>query len=1198
MRLLELRIHRLPGVHPGFTLGGLAAGVNVLTGPNASGKSSVMRAVRALFYESELRGQGVFVEGVFDDDGSRLEASRLGDSISWTSAGTQVPAPPLPDPRFISCYTLRLEDLGAPADADRDIAARIARELAGGYDLAAVMRSEPFRPRPQLGGNEQKELQAATDELVLAQRNSKELYARENQLAELRELRTAAEAAASEAKSLEAAMLLLGLRRRQRETGLRLEALPKGLDLLRGDELEQLAKLRTASEELQAGVQAARGRRQAAEAELISTGLSDGGSGDGPLNDGRMDGGRLGDGPTDGDIREARAELKRMQRLEPLAQRQRIEASKADLALREAREQLGAPPAREGEAAVARPRLDPEALHQVENGLVEMRDLEAQERQLRSELAGLAGDPGKAAELDRLRTARHELLAWLAAAGSDMWTAGRVVGLTLLLASFAALSWAALSGDGASELLPVRPDVGLLLLGIVVLLGLYLFGWGGSGRRRASREAFERCGVPGPDSWRVAEVHGLLGSLGQGIAVAERFELELERRGKVERQLEEVRRRLEAARAPLAELAERVGFDPACLDASFERWLKLVADHDRALAAGSDARVELHELEEQIEASRARLGSFLAGVGETPEQAEPNAEVLAARLESLERRLTVRNEADRAIAEAERERERLQVELGRNGREVRDLFERAGVSGADEAEAERELRRRLGAMAEWREHSQTLRDLSVEERSPLDRLSGRHDLLKLVADDDEPTLAVMLATRQEEAGRRDGYSERITTIETLVGEAERERTLERKRAARQGAEDRLRSRYQEAMSAAAGSFLLEAVENEHVAASRPETLRQADEWFGLFTRHRYALRFEPGSETPFSTKEASTGETRPVHELSTGTKAQLFLAVRIAFALHAEQGRRRLPLFLDEALTTADPERFRAVADSLSVLAESGRQIFYLTARAEDANFWHGSGVTAPAVVDIAKVRGTGAAITDPEALVLPERSPVPVPDTASAEQYALTLEVPAIDPWSAPDAVHSFHVVRHDLELLHGLLEAGVDRLGVLRSFLRADAEIHRLSAAEQRELEWRCRAADEWFALWRVGRGRPVDRRALEASGAVTPTYIDRLDELTRYVGGDAKRILEALRSGKVKGFREDRRVQLREWLADNGFLDERRTHSADELRHLVAAALVRGEGVGSAAGDTDLVELARSVADCLEAGLRAGTTHRVDG
>jgi uncharacterized protein YhaN len=64
--------------------------------------------------------------------------------------------------------------------------------------------------------------------------------------------------------------------------------------------------------------------------------------------------------------------------------------------------------------------------------------------------------------------------------------------------------------------------------------------------------------------------------------------------------------------------------------------------------------------------------------------------------------------------------------------------------------------------------------------------------------------------------------------------------------------------------------------------------------------------------------------------LSTGTREQVYLALRLAIVDHLDEGKETLPLLLDEILVNWDPERRQRVLDLLVELSRS-RQIFLFT---------------------------------------------------------------------------------------------------------------------------------------------------------------------------------------------------------------------------------------------------------------------------
>ncbi|RMD81801.1 MAG: hypothetical protein D6815_10845, partial [Candidatus Dadabacteria bacterium] len=100
MKLRRLRIDRLEGIAEGFALENLDLGLTAVVGPNASGKTSICRAVRALLYPRSADGSA-FLEAEFTTSGGRrLKVARQGHEVSWSEDGRATDPPLLPDARL------------------------------------------------------------------------------------------------------------------------------------------------------------------------------------------------------------------------------------------------------------------------------------------------------------------------------------------------------------------------------------------------------------------------------------------------------------------------------------------------------------------------------------------------------------------------------------------------------------------------------------------------------------------------------------------------------------------------------------------------------------------------------------------------------------------------------------------------------------------------------------------------------------------------------------------------------------------------------------------------------------------------------------------------------------------------------------------------------------------------------------------
>jgi len=197
-RLVALRsiaVQRMYGQpYRGLMLPNLSRHVNIVYGPNASGKTSLARAIQSLLLRDYLKKARPYISGIFyiDDDemeievaGKRREYRLNGKKTSWR--------PTLIRPQS---YHIALHDLLSAETGDQSFAKEILRQASGGYDLYAAAKSLAFDKIPtfRLVGST-KEVESKRDELRKVRRDHKQLSGDRSRLDQLKaELQEATQA--------------------------------------------------------------------------------------------------------------------------------------------------------------------------------------------------------------------------------------------------------------------------------------------------------------------------------------------------------------------------------------------------------------------------------------------------------------------------------------------------------------------------------------------------------------------------------------------------------------------------------------------------------------------------------------------------------------------------------------------------------------------------------------------------------------------------------------------------------------------------------------------------------------------------------------------------------------------------------------------------------------------------------------------
>lgn len=108
-------------------------------------------------------------------------------------------------------------------------------------------------------------------------------------------------------------------------------------------------------------------------------------------------------------------------------------------------------------------------------------------------------------------------------------------------------------------------------------------------------------------------------------------------------------------------------------------------------------------------------------------------------------------------------------------------------------------------------------------------------------------------------------------------------------------------------------------------------LGRASSLFARLTLGRYSeLAVEYDDSVPYLEAVTVQGGTRRVHQLSDGTRDQLYLALRLAFVEQYVNGTDVMPVVLDDILVHFDDERAAATLEVLLELSEK-TQVLYFT---------------------------------------------------------------------------------------------------------------------------------------------------------------------------------------------------------------------------------------------------------------------------
>ncbi len=1103
--LSRIGIRHFAGVEAdeAFEIDSFSPGINLVHGPNGSGKTTTARALQELLWNQADSPEYRLMDAL-------LKIGNRSWNLAWNATRPEVHSqdgstPPRQPPELRSRYTWSLRDLLHATD--QDLAVQIAREMAGGVDFEALERLSRGGVAPSFPRKLHDQFEKASAKAREILQTQARLQHRSEQLEDLQTERSRLEVQHARGPLL---VKLIELRDREAERDRLRQQLREFPESLAQGRREDETRIEDLENALNASV---------AEVTDTSRQLQELGSGE-----------EMWALFPSERIREARKALELALtdldhcREEEVSRLQVLESE--EIAEQELRKRLCL---RDDQAeSLLRNVMIPELREWIQLVMRQNRiseELEALDLRLRDL-------PEVETDAEVLRDAERDLRTWLASVERPGIPALSGFGVTYLL-------WIVLVFLAAGSLSPGWYG----LIPVPLLIQMVCLRFFGNQTRRAIETRYPD-GVKRPDTWEESQVRETLSEVESSLGEIQRiasFEPDRLRRQHLEEQSEGVNTSISILMKTL--------WDEAGLPELTPEWAGLFL---LDVKDWREARIQIAQAEQRLEEARSRRADqeeVVMSIFREWASGPPGESLTEYGRELLDR---LETEQDyREQVKLLRTREAFQKErLEELRKEESQLFSRLNIEPGDWSGA----RALLSRLDEYLTISEklTLRTRQVEEERMACQEAG--EML-------EYSREQLLEERQrcEQAGLDARSLEKeIQEILAEIRQATRGRQMHEIRELQEDLRGRLEQERAAILRARLVQTVVDWLREECRTGRRPEVLDTANAHLGRMTQGalQLTLSLDKGVE---EFRAAAPGvPARPLEHLSAGERTQVLMAVRLAFLQHQED--TPFPLFVDEVLGTSDDTRTRAILQTLIEVARQGRQVFAFTAQTEEVGKWmqvleQSAAGDLPVpfqVIDLGALRK--------QTSFQPIRLPTPPsvdPEHVhrkageTDEEWAIRLHMPQWTPHRSVNALPLIYLLRNEEAVLIRCLQAGVTTWGALRVLIEGHASDRLVEPALAKVLERKAKALEALVDAWRIGRPPPLSPQVLVDSGMISATRLPPVLEILQDHGGSIPPFLESLDSGAVPQWGKKKTERLREYLIEEGYFVMAPCLSLDEIR-----------------------------------------------
>ncbi len=1130
----ELSILKMPGFAAGMeSLKSLAKNINVIAGPNASGKSSTARMIQNVIWKQNIERIHVETKLLVDNDAWSIKIDNGHYSSQRNGVDDTLPSIPAYDES--KRYFLALHEL--ISGDDKNLAAEILKESIGGYDLQKAQQTLGYRDNtPNLGLGEYKSFENNRKKVEDIEVSQLKLLNEEKKLTTLKEKAEQAKKASKLKQLYEYLIDFLTAEKEVENLGIEKSSYPEQMPLLIGNEYEVLSKLEKKIEDANYDIARIDREKESKTTELSALEIPEGGFGKVVLD-------------------ELSINVDKLEDLERNLKRSRIDIRKREEETKVTLSRLFSTLKAEDVEA-----LDLENIYDLDDFFEKSARLLNKKQTIEREIEELEKKKQKQDHTEEnLHIAIRQLLDWFekdatptSSSQRSLWVLLILGGLTVPLTYF--LGWMGLIG----------------VLAMVIYI-TFISSKKKSSNDDALRETritdFKKTGLREPASWQEEEVSKRLEELHQELH-------ELKLQTEINRKLLELNNKLEQIQPDLQTLeVERQAWINKLSEIpeltvqniefysglfwflkNLQRWQK----YNNELQA---IRLSFEEENEVYSETLTHINSMLFKVQAPSASDAASAKAILSNMKEDENK---RSALLRDIKNLEERKVDYEALNAKDKEEITSLYSRLDL----EVGAKEKLRELLNKKESY---DNFIKEFEQAKRR---RIEKQNELQKypLYADmkDELPTQIEEAEAHKEGFEKQASEIEKLLTeiaeISTLISNKKTGRELEVALTEKESALDDLEQHYTHTMASITGDLIVNGLKKKTQEHSSSKVFNRANELFVKITHGHYELILDDSEGGSFRAKDTVLNLGQPLYHLSSGTRIQLLIAVRLAFIESQESGIK-LPILADEVLANSDDLRAKQIIEALVEISKEGRQVFYFTAQTDELKKWQEHLRDHPEIDgEIFVLKGQANEQIEYIASEQTEKpslsSNVLTPESYSNEEYHKQLNPPQYNLLSQTPAQLYLSYLIEDNQLLYGCLQKGIQYYGQLKSFVKHQGEIEGLTDTDLEVIDRKVELLDFYQELYQQGRPKPIDRGVLQDSGSVSDTFIDAVDAKLKELRNNPAQLIDALRAGEVSRFNRTKIEELENYLFEHNYLNENERLSPEDLRLQLQAKLSKME------------------------------------